>query len=165
MSHRNFGFSSQRSRPEGFTLVELLVAIAIIAVLASLLLPALGRAKQEAIRLECRSNQRQLALGIELYHGDNEWYPRQLGGPNGASTGNNLDDGWINKIFEGSQRRRYGWHNTYSRAIHQYEAPYFCRNAAKAFEIAERTVSLFANLWNGPPGYGPWAVVEKASAP
>lgn len=78
MSDRNFGADTSAPRRRrfgahsaGFTLVELLVVMALVAMLAALLLPSLSRAKARAYRTQCLNNLRQLSLAWHLYPDDN----------------------------------------------------------------------------------------------
>src|SRR5438034_8617558 len=59
-------------RTSGFTLIELLVVVAIVALLATLLLPALAKAKLKTQGIHCLGNTRQLALGWLMYADDHD---------------------------------------------------------------------------------------------
>jgi prepilin-type N-terminal cleavage/methylation domain-containing protein/prepilin-type processing-associated H-X9-DG protein len=81
------------SRRRGFTLVELLIVIAIIAVLVSILLPAMSKAREAAKGTQCLSNLRQLGQKFEIYFANNQgaFYP--------PSKALDLKTMWMHVIF------------------------------------------------------------------
>ena len=79
-----------------FTLVELLVVITIVAIVASLVLPSLARAKAQARRAQCQNNSRQLILACLMYCDDNKgFFPYNMGGP---AVHTNLN--WVSDIMD-----------------------------------------------------------------
>src|SRR5690242_16005115 len=87
---KNPGAVAEKTRVCGFTLIELLVVIAIIAILAAILFPVFARARENARRASCQSNQKQIALGFKQYIQDyDEKYPQLE--VDGTSDGTN---GW-----------------------------------------------------------------------
>lgn len=69
-------------KKDGFTLIELLVVIIVVGVLASLILPAISSTKENAKRMACLNNMRQIYIGLEMYAQDHDGkmpgYPTEL---------------------------------------------------------------------------------------
>lgn len=95
--------TSRRRNFEAFTLIELLIVIAIIALLAALLFPVFARARENARRSSCQSNLKQLGLAFMQYSQDyDEMWPCGLGAISGDASGARLAlnaRGWGGQIF------------------------------------------------------------------
>ena len=133
---------------EKFTLLELLVVVAIIGLLASMLLPALAKVKAKAKGIECINNQKQVGVSILSYMNDNDGF---FHSPNGTTTGtyyNPLWSNWLNQkgymdvtdVFLCPTRKSEGW----NQGWRSYGARY--SNAGEG-DIDFKGVQDASNYW------------------
>jgi prepilin-type N-terminal cleavage/methylation domain-containing protein/prepilin-type processing-associated H-X9-DG protein len=83
-----------RSHPRGFTLVELLVVLAVIGVLLAIVLPAVQRARNTVLRVQCASNLHQIGLAAHQYHAMRDSFP-----PGAHIREGNLLSSWLTDLL------------------------------------------------------------------
>lgn len=77
---------------KGFTLIEMMIVVAIIAILVAVLVPNFMRARAQAQTAACEANLKEIATALELYQTDHEQYPNVPGATNATSTDANLGE-------------------------------------------------------------------------
>jgi prepilin-type N-terminal cleavage/methylation domain-containing protein/prepilin-type processing-associated H-X9-DG protein len=114
---------------QGFTLIELLVVIAIIAILASLLLPALSKAKIEARKAQCLGQNKQWGLAEQMYTSDNHDHVAADGWGN-ASTGNGVSGypNYSQALGWGTPDDPIAWFNLLPLYVNEHPLTYYHKN-------------------------------------
>jgi prepilin-type N-terminal cleavage/methylation domain-containing protein len=91
--------SRRQNQDSAFTLMEMLVVVAIIGILAALLLTAISHAKARAQRIRCVNNLNQLSIGLHMFLGDNQVYPLEVNPDFNNGSFPNHYQSWIAALY------------------------------------------------------------------
>lgn len=123
---------------KGFTLVELLVVIGIIALLMAILMPALNRAREQARRVQCASSIRQLLQALHMYVSDNKQSLPY------ANPGGQIPPGWMyqTSLLSSPRRQEDVQTGTFHRYLNDYGV-WHCPNDSPPYVIPSVPSSIF----------------------
>ncbi len=148
-------------RSSAFTLIELLVVISIIALLVGILLPALGAARGSAKQIACASNQRQVALAMNVYQAENkEFFPPAYVYPNSPWSGTGSGDvSWTLADQTGTLAK--GTSPGYAHWSYTLSDKADVRNDFFECPAMENGGIMATNPREGVDGYGPSGIIDR----
>lgn len=131
-------------RARGFTVIELLVSIGIIAVLIALLLPAIQNAREAARRTQCRNNLHQIAVGVATFESthrqlpSNGWGFRWVGDSE-RGTGKKQPGGWIFQLLPYiGEANIWGMTTSSANSVKRRQAKKLCETGLQLFKCPSR---------------------------
>ncbi len=163
-----------------FTLIELMIVVAVIALLLAILLPSLAAARAQARDVKCRSNQRQLGIALNMYAGENRGSLMPLAYPSEGVPRGDAPVYWWGAISENCVDHTRGFTWPYLQSDLKPEGVYECPEQAWGTYLPQGNEtsptstygyngyylsSPSAPGWNISPRIHPWLQVEKVREP